>query len=98
MISSFIFYSYLLLYLFHLLLATFNFNNFLFYPGSFLFLLFITRPISYISFWKAQQLAEFVDCVGATYEQETFVNHLPDIITWDTQNFFMLQTPALNAR
>ena len=40
----------------------------------------------------------FVDFVGATYEQETSVNHLLDVITWDTQTFSVLQTPALNAR
>ena len=33
----------------------------------------------------------FDDCVGAAYKQEASVNH---VITWDTQIFFMLQTPA----
>ena len=33
----------------------------------------------------------FDDCVGAAYKQEASVNH---VITWDTQIFLMLQTPA----
>ena len=34
------------------------------------------------------------DCVGAAYKQEASVNHLHHVITWDTQIFFVLQTPA----
>ena len=34
------------------------------------------------------------DCVRAAYKQEASVNHLHHVITWDTQIFFMLQTPA----
>ena len=33
----------------------------------------------------------FDDCVGAAYKQEASVNH---VITWDTEIFFILQTPA----
>ena len=33
----------------------------------------------------------FDDCVGAAYKQEASVDH---VITWDTQIFFILQTPA----
>ena len=39
----------------------------------------------------------FADFVGVTYEQKRSVNHLLDVITWDTQKYSMLQTTALNA-
>ena len=40
--------------------------------------------------WRLINLL-FNDCVGAAYKQESSVNH---VITWDTEIFFMLQTPA----
>ena len=44
-----------------------------------------------LGFWENEKIfinwrlinSLFVDCVGATYEQEASVNHLHDVITWD---------------